>query len=130
MTHRWMIYGATGYTGRLIAEEAVKRGHKPILAGRDARKLQSMAESLGLDSIAFGIPDSSAALRGLQRAKVDLVLHCAGPFIHTVEPMLKACIHTETHYLDIAGEIAVLERVFSDDAKARISPCSVMTSGV
>jgi short subunit dehydrogenase-like uncharacterized protein len=119
MTHRWMIYGATGYTGRLIAEEAVKRGHKPILAGRNARKLQPMAESLSLDYIAFGIPDSSAAMRGLQRADVELVLHCAGPFIHTVEPMLKACIHTKTHYLDITGEIAVLERVFSHDAKAK-----------
>jgi short subunit dehydrogenase-like uncharacterized protein len=129
MTHRWMIYGATGYTGRLIAEEAVKRGHKPILAGRNARKLQSMAESLGLDYIAFGIPDSSAAMRGLQRADVDLVLHCAGPFIHTVEQMLKACIHTETHYLDITGEIAVLERVFGYGDKARNRGIALM-SGV
>ena len=32
----WMIYGATGYTGQLVAQEAVKRGHKPLLAGRSA----------------------------------------------------------------------------------------------
>ena len=47
-TPRWLLYGASGYTGRMIAEEAVRRGHRPVLAGRSAERVRPLAESLGL----------------------------------------------------------------------------------
>jgi len=45
---KWMIYGATGYTGALMAREAVRRGLRPVIAGRDAAKVQRLASELGL----------------------------------------------------------------------------------
>ncbi len=115
----WMIYGATGYTGQLIAEEATRRGHRPILAGRSQSKLKPLAERLGLPYSAFSIDDDLRALYGLREANVELVLNCAGPFIFTAEALREACLQLGIHYLDITGEIAVFERTFALDTRAR-----------
>src|SRR5690606_39893050 len=89
----WMIYGAYGFTGQHIAREAVKRGHRPLLAGRSAKKLRALAAELGLNYRAFSL-DDPAALAGALR-DVDLVLHCAGPFAETARPMrLRSEEHT------------------------------------
>jgi saccharopine dehydrogenase (NAD+, L-lysine-forming) len=108
----WMIYGAYGYTGELIAREAVRRGHQPLLAGRDAAKTEALARELGLPSRVFDL--SSPDLSGVQ-----LVVHCAGPFLHTSKIMVNACLAAGVHYLDITGEIAVFESVFKRDADAK-----------
>ncbi|HYO76537.1 MAG TPA: saccharopine dehydrogenase NADP-binding domain-containing protein [Thermoanaerobaculia bacterium] len=108
----WMIYGANGYTGELIAREAVARGERPILAGRNAAKLEPLARELGCEWRAFEL--ASPDLRN-----VSLVLHCAGPFVHTSRPMVDACLAAGAHYLDITGEIAVFEAVFARDADAK-----------
>ncbi|MBI5667708.1 MAG: saccharopine dehydrogenase NADP-binding domain-containing protein [Chloroflexi bacterium] len=113
----WMIYGATGYTGTLVAEEAVRRGHKPLLAGRSEGKLKPLADRLKLDYVAVSLDDTPA----LQKAvtAVAAVYHAAGPFIHTAAPMLRACLAGATHYLDITGEIPVYQLAFSFDSAAR-----------
>jgi len=109
----FLIYGANGYTGELIAREAVRRGLKPILAGRNAEKLASLANELGLESRAF--PLDQPQLDG-----VDAVLHCAGPFVHTSAPMVRACIDSGVHYLDITGEFTVFEAIMAmNDAASR-----------
>ncbi len=115
--NNWLLYGAYGYTGRLLAEEAIKRGHNPILAGRDAQKTAVLAQQLNLDHIALDLNDSEKLHQVV--AGVDLVLHAAGPFIHTSEPMVQACLAGQTHYLDITGEIPVFENTLSYDAHAR-----------
>lgn len=112
-----MIYGATGYTGRLIVQEAVARGHKPILAGRNAESLRALAAPHGLETCAVNLDDSATLNRAV--ADVDLVLHCAGPFTATSKPMLRACLSGKTHYLDITGELRVFENVFLFDQPAR-----------
>src|SRR6266550_6648973 len=108
----WMIYGANGYTGQLIAELANNHGEKPILAGRNAAKVRALAEKLGLPWRAFALdrPD----LRD-----IELVLHCAGPFSATSRPMVDACLLARAHYLDITGEIDVFESVLGRDEEAR-----------
>ncbi|MFR9729503.1 saccharopine dehydrogenase family protein [Saccharopolyspora sp. MS10] len=113
-----MIYGATGYTGRLIAERAVDRGQRPVLAGRDPAKVARVATPLGLPQRVFDLRDRAAAEAAL--ADVELVAHCAGPFSATSAPMVSACLATGTHYLDITGEIDVFESVFArhEDAVA------------
>lgn len=103
----WLLYGATGYTGRLIARRAVARGMRPVLAGRSAAKLVPLAAELGLEHRVFGLDEPSAVYRGLRG--VDGVAHCAGPFVRTALPMARACIETATPYLDITGEIDVFE---------------------
>ncbi|HEX8253024.1 MAG TPA: hypothetical protein VF846_07760, partial [Thermoanaerobaculia bacterium] len=96
----------------LIAREAVARGERPILAGRSAEKIEPLARELGCEWRAFELtkPDLT---------NVELVLHCAGPFIHTSRPMVDACLAAGAHYLDITGEIAVFESVFARDAEAK-----------
>lgn len=108
----WLIYGANGYTGALIAREAVRRGMRPILAGRTRAPVEALASELGLEARVFPVTD--ADLRG-----VSLVLHCAGPFSQTSAPMVDACLRAKAHYLDITGEIAVFESIYARDAEAR-----------
>jgi short subunit dehydrogenase-like uncharacterized protein len=107
----WMLYGATGYTGTLLAEEAVRRGHRPLLAGRSAAKLKPLSERLGLDYLAVSLDDAGALARAV--SGVDLVLHAAGPFSQTGDPMLRSCLDAGSHYLDLTGEIPVFEHTFS-----------------
>jgi short subunit dehydrogenase-like uncharacterized protein len=107
----WILYGATGYTGVLLGEEAVRRGHRPLLAGRSAAKLKPLAERLGLDYLAVSLDDASALARALSGAA--LVLHAAGPFSQTSERMIRACLAAGSHYLDLTGEIPVFEHTFS-----------------
>ncbi|MGJ3239310.1 MAG: saccharopine dehydrogenase family protein [Anaerolineae bacterium] len=114
---RWMIYGATGYTGQLVVEEAIKRGHRPLLGGRNPQKLAVLASRYDLDYVAFRLNDEAVIAEAI--ADVDLVYHGAGPFIHTSEPMIRACLATHTHYLDITGEINVFERTYQYDDTAR-----------
>ncbi|MGB6175194.1 MAG: saccharopine dehydrogenase NADP-binding domain-containing protein [Methylocella sp.] len=113
----WMIYGANGYTGELIAREAKRQGKTPILAGRSAAKIIPLARQLTLPSTAFRLEAPSeivAALRG-----VRLVLNCAGPFSRTADPLMRACLAAKAHYLDITGEIGVLEGAHRFDAEAK-----------
>src|SRR3954468_23523709 len=108
----FLIYGANGYTGRLVAELAKQRGQAPVLAGRSADKVRPLAEELGLPWRAFPLerPDLK---------DVQLVLHCAGPFSATSRPMVDACLAARAHYLDITGEYEVFEAVLARDAEAR-----------
>lgn len=103
----WMIYGANGYTGQMITREAVKRGMRPILAGRNQEVIQNMAAEHRLESRIFDLSEIGVVMEGL--TEIDLVLNCAGPFSSTAEPMMRACIESKVHYLDITGEISVFE---------------------
>lgn len=105
----FLIYGAYGYTGDLIAREAVRRGLRPILAGRRDDELLPLAEELELERRAFGLDDPQTLRAGLEG--VGAVLHCAGPFVHTSRPMVDACLAAGVHYLDITGEIVVFESI-------------------
>jgi short subunit dehydrogenase-like uncharacterized protein len=109
---QWMIYGANGYTGELIAREAVRRGHRPILGGRNAEKIDALARELSCEARVFDLDD-------VDLAGVALVLHCAGPFVLTSAPMVDACLRAGAHYLDITGEIPVFEAILRRDAEAK-----------
>lgn len=114
---RWLLYGANGYTGELIAREAVRRGMRPILAGRSANRIAALAKELGCEHRIFTIEDQTATLVAVQDAK--LVLNCAGPFAATAGRMMQACLALHVHYLDITGEIDVFELAHSLHDKAR-----------
>lgn len=112
-----LLYGANGFTGELIARAAVRRGLRPVLAGRDAAALTSLAGQLGLEQRVFGLDDAFAIERGLKGSAA--VLNCAGPFAHTARPIADACLRAQVHYLDITGEAAVFEDLARRDAAAR-----------
>jgi len=109
-----LIYGAYGYTGELIARDAVRRGLRPIVAGRDAGRLEPLADELGLEFRAFAVEDAGNHLAG-----IATVLNCAGPFSRTVAPMTEACLANRAHYVDITGEIPALAHCHQLDARAR-----------
>lgn len=112
-TKKWIIYGSYGYTGRLIAEKAAGLNEEVILSGRDQDKLKQQSEELGLSYRAADLSNADQMNSLLSDAK--LVIHCAGPFVHTWKPMLDACIRNSCHYLDITGEIEVFERIKARD---------------
>jgi short subunit dehydrogenase-like uncharacterized protein len=121
---RALIYGCTGYTGRLIAERAKAFGHDVVLAGRDAGKLQQLAQSLELPWRCAGLDDPAALDRML--ADAAIALHAAGPFSATARPMLEACLRAGVHYLDIAGELPVFQMAARYDVQARDRGIMVM----
>lgn len=105
MDKKWLLYGASGYTGKLIVEEALKRGLNPILAGRNEEKLQQLTKG---NDLQYRVFDLSRRVTIAEHLKdIDVVLHCAGPFSATAKQMMAACLYSQTHYLDITGEIEV-----------------------
>ena len=117
MPGRLLIYGATGYSGRLLAQHAAERGLAPIVAGRSADKLKALASKLGVEARVAAI-DDAPGLRGIMDG-VACVIHAAGPFSATARQMLEACLAARSHYLDITGEIPVFERCEALGARAR-----------
>jgi short subunit dehydrogenase-like uncharacterized protein len=117
MTGPWILYGANGYTGELVARLAVGLGHRPILAGRRADAVCALAEELCLERRLFSLDEPARIDQAL--AGMSLVLHCAGPFSHTSRAMADACLRTGTHYLDLTGEIEVFEALAARDREAR-----------
>jgi short subunit dehydrogenase-like uncharacterized protein len=103
----FLLYGANGYTGKLIANLANEYGLKPILAGRRAEVLEPMAKELNTTYYVVDLADSEKLEAVLK--EVPLVLHAAGPFKHTAKQMIEVCLKTNTHYIDITGEIIVYE---------------------
>jgi len=117
MKHKWMIYGANGYTGRLILNEAKKRNMTPILAGRNKDVIEEIATETGFESRVFELDDEQAVKQALDG--VSVVLHCAGPFSATSQPMVEACVANGCHYLDITGEISVFANAHRQSDEAR-----------
>ena len=112
----WMLYGAYGYTGKLIAQEAKDRGHSPVLAGRSAENLIPLAEELNLDYVVMDLKNENNLKANIEG--FDLVFNSAGPFKFTSAPMVKACLKASTSYMDITGEIPVFEQNFKYDDQA------------
>lgn len=115
----FLIYGANGFTGKLIAEKAKRLGLTPTVAGRSPDAVEKIARELGLPHRAFALGSAEEVDSGIRGAR--LVLHCAGPYSATSRPMVDACLRAGAHYLDITGELRVLEAVLSRDAEAKAS---------
>lgn len=123
----FLLYGANGYTGQLIARYAAEYGLRPILAGRNQHALETLGKRHGFPFRVINLEDSQTLDEAL--SDVDVVLHAAGPFRYTAHQMMEACLRTRTHYLDITGEIAVFEKAKSLDRRAREAGIMIM-SGV
>ena len=111
------IYGAYGYTGRLIVDECLAKGIKPNIAGRNPQRTGEYAKSKQLDFAVFDVNEQDKLQIWLKDA--DVLIHCGGPFIHTAKQVVEACLETNTHYLDITGEFQVFDLVNGYDAKAK-----------
>jgi short subunit dehydrogenase-like uncharacterized protein len=117
MASTFLLYGATGFVGEAAARLAVECGLKPILAGRDALKLEKLAAELDVECRIFDLRNPQKIEQALK--DITVVLHCAGPYLYTSRPMVDACLQTGTHYLDLTGEIPVYEAIAARDAEAK-----------
>ena len=111
-----LLYGANGYTGRLIAEAARREGLRPVLAGRRSEAVEPLAKSLGCESLCFPMTDPELVTRMLE--PFGALLLAAGPFSKTSAVALESCLRAKTAYLDITGEIDVFEACFARHPEA------------
>ncbi len=108
-TNSFLLYGANGYTGELIARFAHQYNLQAILAGRRKEVIEPLANKFHLPYKIFDVNDTTALLAALKEVKV--VVNAAGPFQFTAKQMIEACLQTGTHYLDINGDISVFEMI-------------------
>lgn len=116
-SNSFLLYGANGYTGELIARYSDQYNLQPILAGRRKEVIEPLANKLGFPYRIFDLNDTVALQAALKEVKA--VIHTAGPFHFTAKQMIEACLQTGTHYLDINGDITVFEMVKRYDAAAK-----------
>src|SRR3954453_15465803 len=114
MAGRIVVFGATGYTGRLVSEALMRRGVRPVLAGRSADSVAALASELGggLETATADVarPPSVRAL--VERG--DVLVSCVGPFVRWGEPAVLAALDAGAHYLDSTGEGGFIRRVFEE----------------
>ena len=115
--NRFLLYGANGYTGQLIARYAGEYGLAPILAGRREGALKPLSKQLNLPFLMIDLNDQQSLQNALKKVKV--VVHAAGPFQYTAKQMVDACLATNTHYIDINGDISVFEMIKEYDSAAK-----------
>jgi short subunit dehydrogenase-like uncharacterized protein len=111
-----VLYGATGYTGRLVVNELERRGLEYVLSGRDEAKLAQLAGESGATVRAVPL-DDARALRDLL-ADASAVISCAGPFTLAGHALVRAAVDTGTHYVDSTGEQPFIKGVFDDHGAA------------
>ena len=123
-TKNWMLYGAYGKTGRLILEAALSRGHRPLLAGRDAARLRALGEATGLDTVHLPLEDASALRKAL--SGISAVMLAAGPYQLTGPAMRAACLDAGCSYLDVNGELDDFTQALASDAAARAAGIAII----
>jgi short subunit dehydrogenase-like uncharacterized protein len=104
-----IIYGATGYSGRLLTDAMVARGIRPVLCGRNVSAVEAAAARHALPWRAAPVSDAERLAAAFDGAAV--VLNAAGPFSTTAAPVVDACLAVGAHYLDITAEVPVIEAV-------------------
>lgn len=121
-----LVYGANGYTGKLICEQLKKLNQKFVVAGRNEIKTKEIADQYSVPYKIFSLDKPEAVAEALR--PVSVVIHCAGPYSVTSKPMLDGCIKAKTHYLDITGEYTVIEAIAARDEEIRAAGILAMPS--
>ncbi|MEU0545908.1 saccharopine dehydrogenase NADP-binding domain-containing protein [Nocardia sp. NPDC005978] len=122
-----VVFGATGYTGRLTAEALVARGVSPVLAGRNGPALEKLAADLGGARTAVADVADPASVRALL-GPGDVLISTVGPFLRHGGPALAAAIDAGAHYLDSTGEGPFIRTVFEHDDRARAAGSALLTA--
>jgi hypothetical protein len=113
MASRIVVFGATGYTGQLVAAALAALGERPVLAGRSAAKLDSVAERLGgLETAVADVARPGTVFDLLGEG--DVLVSLVGPFAKYGEPAVRAAIAAGGVYLDSTGEASFIRRVFDE----------------
>ena len=124
MQNQFLLYGANGYTGKLIAKLVSTYNLHPILAGRTEASIKPLADELQLPHRIIDLDNKEQLESAL--SEVKLVLHAAGPYVYTAKQMIEACLQTGVHYIDINGDISVFEMLKKYDVAAKEKNIMVM----
>lgn len=124
MKNNFIIYGAYGYTGRLITQLAISKGWKPLLAGRSEQKLATLAREVQLGYVTTDVKNLEKI--DLSKDNYTLLLNCAGPFSETSAELIRFCLKNNLHYTDITGEIGVFELAKTFDKVAKEKGLMIM----
>jgi short subunit dehydrogenase-like uncharacterized protein len=119
-----MLYGAYGATGRLILEEALRRGHRPVLAGRDAAMLEQLRLVTGLDATRVSL-DREQQLRTALSGTPCVVL-AAGPYELTGPLMRAACLDARCSYVDLNAAVDDFCEALGCDEAARAAGVAIV----
>ncbi|MEV6280132.1 saccharopine dehydrogenase NADP-binding domain-containing protein [Nocardia sp. NPDC051832] len=122
-----VVFGATGYTGRLTAEALAARGISPVLAGRNPAALNELAAALGGARTAVADVADPASVRALL-GRGDVLVSTVGPFLRHGRPALDAALSAGAHYLDSTGEGPFIRTVFEQDDRARAAGSTLLTA--
>jgi short subunit dehydrogenase-like uncharacterized protein len=117
MFQQILLYGANGFSGRIVAEAAARKWKDEgsrfelLLAGRDAHALARMGRDLGVQTRVVALDDERGLDAVLGADGVFAVVNAAGPFEATAMPLVKAALRNRRHYVDINGEADVYRRL-------------------
>ncbi|WKX73580.1 trans-acting enoyl reductase family protein [Streptomyces sp. XD-27] len=132
MAGRIVVFGATGYTGELVARALVAQGARPVLAGRSARRLERLAAELGGElgglETAVAEADRPRTVRQLVD-RGDVLISTVGPFDRWGDPAVEAAIGAGATYLDSSAEQRFIRRVFEHfGPPAAAAECGLLTA--
>ncbi|MCA3750548.1 MAG: NAD(P)H-binding protein [Phenylobacterium sp.] len=113
----WALFGATGVTGQMVLEQAMQRGHRPLLVGRDPQRLMALAAPRGLEFRQANLADPESLAVALKGRRA--LLNVAGPFSETGVPLIRAALSAGLSYADLNGEAPALQRLLDMDGEAR-----------
>lgn len=127
---RIALLGASGSTGRLVAAELARRGHRFVAAGRDPEKVERRVRDLDgvLEIRRVDVEDAEALARLCQDA--DVLITTVGPFEALGKPVLRAAVENGAHYVDSTGELPFIRWAFDDwdgaatDAQVAVVPAA------
>ncbi|HVF05429.1 MAG TPA: saccharopine dehydrogenase NADP-binding domain-containing protein [Frankiaceae bacterium] len=118
---RIVLFGATGYTGRLTAEALVRRGARPVLAGRNRDSLNELATTLGGLDVAVADVAEPATVDRLVADGAVLVT-TVGPFVRYGAPAVESAVKNGATYIDSTGEPGFIRQVFEEYGPRAQSP--------
>ena len=123
-----VLYGATGYTGRLTAGRLEQEGVSFIVAGRDRSKLRELADSLGSkpEPVAVELEDAQGLKRLAARGRV--LVSTAGPYTQLGPPLVEAAIEAGTDFLDVTGEQLYMRWVLDQEKRAQDAGISIINA--
>jgi short subunit dehydrogenase-like uncharacterized protein len=122
-----MIYGATGYTGRMVAEHAKAAGTPIVLGGRTEKPLADLAAKLGVEYRVFALDEAAM----IDPALIDIgaIVNAAGPFMRTAKILIAAAIRNGVHYIDTAAELDSYRLAEALDAAAKAAGVMLLPGG-
>jgi short subunit dehydrogenase-like uncharacterized protein len=128
MAGRIIVFGATGYTGRLVCEQLVARGRRPLLVARDRSRVEALAAELGGLESAVADVSQPAGLAAFVEGG-DVLVTTVGPFARWGGAAIGAAIGAGAHYIDSTGEPAFIRRVFErEGARAEAAGSGLLTA--